>query len=77
MCSTTINQRVIIVSQIIYPSCRHLRAIWNLADNDKDGKLTAEEFAVAMYIINQCNTTRNTPPATLPADLIPPSQRPR
>jgi hypothetical protein len=57
--------------------CRHLRAIWNLADNDKDGKLTAEEFAVAMYIINQCNTTKNPPPATLPADLIPPSQRPR
>ena len=53
----------------------YLRKIWNLADHDKDGKLTAEEFAVAMYIINECNHSKNPPPEQLPADLIPPSQR--
>ena len=53
----------------------HLRQIWNLADNDKDGKLTSEEFAVAMYLIQQCNRSQQPPPAELPADLIPPSQR--
>lgn len=51
-----------------------LRKIWALSDNDKDGHLTAEEFAVAMYLIEQSN--QGIPlPQTLPADLVPPSQR--
>ena len=51
-----------------------LRQVWALADNDKDGHLTSEEFAVAMYLIEQAN--EGIPlPQTLPKDLIPPSQR--
>jgi len=53
----------------------YLRKIWNLADNDKDGKLSAEEFAVAMHLITHCSRSKEAPPEKLPADLIPPSQR--
>lgn len=51
-----------------------LRQVWALADNDKDGHLSSEEFAVAMYLIEQASD--GVPlPKTLPKDLIPPSQR--
>jgi len=51
-----------------------LRQVWNLADHDKDGHLSSEEFAVAMYLIEQA--VDGIPlPKTLPADLVPPSQR--
>lgn len=62
-----------------------LKKIWDLADIDKvcllslrrcvqDGKFDAGEFAVAMYLINQ-RLQGTELPATLPADLIPPSKR--
>jgi GTPase SAR1 family protein len=53
---------------------QQLRQVWALADNDKDGKLTSEEFAVALYLLEQA--VQGVPlPQTLPADLVPPSQR--
>ncbi|KAL2396190.1 putative calcium-binding protein [Exophiala dermatitidis] len=55
-----------------------LAQIWDLADIDSDGKLTRDEFAVAMYLIRQQRGTKdgrgNLPPA-LPASLVPPSMR--
>lgn len=53
-----------------------LRQIWDLADIDKDGALDAEEFAVAMFLIEQLNNGEITElPAILPEDVIPPSKR--
>jgi len=51
-----------------------LRQVWALSDCDGDGYLTAEEFAVAMYLIRQ--RLRGEPlPSALPQALKPPSQR--
>ena len=55
-----------------------LAQIWDLADIRSEGHLTRDEFAVAMYLIRQQRGNRagaNTLPATLPANLIPPSMR--
>merc|ERR1711908_94445 len=49
-----------------------LRQVWNLSDIDRDGQLDSDEFAVAMHLCRDC-TTGKALPATLPADLIPPS----
>ena len=46
-----------------------LAAIWNLADVDKDGNLTCEEFCIAAYLIDQVLAGRKLPPS-LPASLI-------
>ena len=51
-----------------------LRQVWNLSDIDRDGQLDNDEFAVAMHLCRDC-TTGKALPATLPADLIPPSKR--
>jgi hypothetical protein len=45
-----------------------------LADYDKDGKLTYEEFILAMHLCDYAKTGA-TLPGTLPADLIPPRSR--
>lgn len=51
-----------------------LAQIWCLADIDADGNLSSDEFCVAMHLIDQ--TKSGFPlPATLPPDLIPPTQR--
>ncbi|KAL8282374.1 hypothetical protein RB597_009878 [Gaeumannomyces tritici] len=53
-----------------------LAQIWDLADLTSQGRLTRDEFAIAMYLIRQQRTNRDTPlPTTVPQNLIPPSMR--
>jgi epidermal growth factor receptor substrate 15 len=55
-----------------------LASIWDLADINSAGRLTRDEFAVAMYLIRQQRGKRDgrdSLPSTLPANLIPPSMR--
>lgn len=49
-----------------------LAAIWNLADVDRDGNLTCEEFCIASYLIDQVLAGRKLP-LTLPLTLMPSS----
>lgn len=51
-----------------------LSKIWKLADVDKDGMLDAEEFALAMHLI-EIKVDGSNLPTTLPDHLIPPSKR--
>ncbi|XP_054474225.1 intersectin-2a [Anoplopoma fimbria] len=51
-----------------------LATIWNLADVDKDGQLQADEFILAMHLVDMAKTGRPLP-LTLPQDLVPPSLR--
>ncbi|KAM9321028.1 intersectin-1 [Gastrophryne carolinensis] len=51
-----------------------LATIWNLSDIDQDGKLTAEEFILAMHLIDVAMSGQPLPPV-LPADYVPPSFR--
>ncbi|XP_047244036.1 intersectin-2a isoform X3 [Girardinichthys multiradiatus] len=51
-----------------------LATIWSLADVDKDGQLRAEEFILAMHLIDMAKTGHPLP-LSLPQDLIPPSLR--
>ncbi|TRY57085.1 hypothetical protein DNTS_023972 [Danionella cerebrum] len=51
-----------------------LATIWTLADVDRDGQLKAEEFILAMYLVDMAKTGRPLP-LTLPPDLVPPSLR--
>uniref|UniRef100_A0A8B9GG92 Intersectin-1 n=1 Tax=Amazona collaria TaxID=241587 RepID=A0A8B9GG92_9PSIT len=51
-----------------------LATIWNLSDIDQDGKLTAEEFILAMHLIDVAMSGQPLPPV-LPAEYIPPSFR--
>ncbi|KAF8476139.1 hypothetical protein BDZ91DRAFT_690031 [Kalaharituber pfeilii] len=54
-----------------------LATIWDLADITKAGRLTQDEFAIAMYLIRQQRARRDGKglPETLPPNLIPPSMR--
>ena len=55
-----------------------LKIVWDLSDIDKDGALDSDEFAVAMYIIDQYQSGVWTEfPATLPDDVVPPRYRKR
>ncbi|KAK7165894.1 hypothetical protein R3I93_005850 [Phoxinus phoxinus] len=51
-----------------------LATIWNLSDIDQDGKLTAEEFILAMHLIDMAMSGLPLPPLLTP-DLIPPTFR--
>ncbi|XP_052390302.1 intersectin-2a isoform X1 [Carassius gibelio] len=51
-----------------------LSTIWSLADVDRDGQLRAEEFILAMHLVDMAKTGRPLP-LTLPPDLVPPSLR--
>jgi len=51
-----------------------LGRIWELADLDKDGSLTDEEFCIAMYLIEDAVAGRKVPDS-LPDKLLPPSLR--
>jgi len=51
-----------------------LMQIWNLADITKNGKLDADEFALAMHLMN-IKIDGHDLPAELPAHLVPPSKR--
>ncbi len=46
----------------------------NLCDTKGLGKLNTEQFALAMYLIEQ-KLKNIEPPTTLPPDMIPPSMR--
>jgi epidermal growth factor receptor substrate 15 len=55
-----------------------LAQIWDLADVNSEGRLSRDEFAIAMYLIRQQRTRRDgftSLPSSLPANLIPPSMR--
>ncbi|KAI0818801.1 hypothetical protein BC629DRAFT_1588129 [Irpex lacteus] len=56
-------------------STEDLGRIWDLADIHRNGRLTREEFAVAMYLIRGKLAGREIP-ETLPASLIPPANLP-
>ena len=51
-----------------------LGKIWELADSDKSGALSLEEFCVAMYLVDSA-ANGNPVPDTLPPMLVPPSMR--
>lgn len=51
-----------------------LAHVWDLSDIQKQGKLTRDTFAVAMYLIRLKISGRDLP-AALPPSLIPPSMR--
>ncbi|XP_075227835.1 EH domain-containing protein 3-like [Lycorma delicatula] len=51
-----------------------LGKIWKLSDIDKDGFLDADEFALAMHLI-QVKLDGHDIPADLPEHLVPPSKR--
>uniref|UniRef100_A0A665V1D1 Intersectin 2b n=1 Tax=Echeneis naucrates TaxID=173247 RepID=A0A665V1D1_ECHNA len=46
----------------------------NLADTDKDGKLKADEFILAMHLVDMAKSGQPLP-LSLPTELMPPSQR--
>lgn len=55
-----------------------LATIWDLSDINSEGRLSRDEFAVAMYLIRQQRSKvddRGSLPTTLPAGLVPPSMR--
>lgn len=52
-----------------------LAQIWDLADITSSGRLTRDEFAVAMYLIRQQRGKSGPLPTALPPNLIPPSMR--
>ncbi|XP_061593424.1 epidermal growth factor receptor substrate 15-like 1 isoform X4 [Cololabis saira] len=52
-----------------------LAHIWALADTRQMGKLTREQFSLAMHLIQQKVSKGLDPPQALSADMIPPSER--
>ncbi|XP_061680244.1 epidermal growth factor receptor substrate 15 isoform X4 [Syngnathoides biaculeatus] len=52
-----------------------LARIWELCDIGDIGKLTREQFALALHLINQKLTRGLDPPQTLTPEMIPPSDR--
>ncbi|XP_072457378.1 epidermal growth factor receptor substrate 15-like 1 isoform X1 [Notamacropus eugenii] len=52
-----------------------LAHIWALADTRQTGKLSKEQFALAMYFIQQKVHKGIDPPQALSPDMIPPSER--
>lgn len=51
-----------------------LGKVWKMSDIDRDGMLDADEFALAMHLIN-IKLDGNDLPAELPDHLVPPSKR--
>ncbi|XP_031430993.1 epidermal growth factor receptor substrate 15-like 1 isoform X3 [Clupea harengus] len=52
-----------------------LAHIWGLADTRQMGKLTREQFALAMHFIQQKVSKGLDPPQALSAEMMPPSER--
>ncbi|XP_008274035.1 epidermal growth factor receptor substrate 15-like 1 isoform X2 [Stegastes partitus] len=52
-----------------------LAQIWGLADTKQTGKLSSEQFSLAMYLIQQKVAKGVDPPSTLTPEMIPPSER--
>lgn len=53
-----------------------LAHIWNLSDMKETGKLNAEQFALARYLIQQKQNGHEIPAKLLP-NMIPPTLRPK
>merc|ERR1712130_580423 len=53
-----------------------LAHIWNLCDMRQEGKLNPEQFALAMYLVQQKQAGKD-PPAQLTPDMVPPTMRPK
>merc|ERR1719285_938745 len=53
-----------------------LAHIWNLCDMRQEGELNPEQFALAMYLVQQKQAGKD-PPAALTPDMVPPSMRPK
>ena len=51
-----------------------LAQIWNLSDVNHDGKLSVEEFILAMFLVERTRSGAPLPPI-LPPELVPPSFR--
>ncbi|XP_012883753.1 PREDICTED: epidermal growth factor receptor substrate 15-like 1 [Dipodomys ordii] len=52
-----------------------LRHFWALADTRQTGKLSKDQFALAMYFIQQKVSKGVDPPQVLSPDMVPPSER--
>nr|XP_046176947.1 epidermal growth factor receptor substrate 15-like 1 isoform X1 [Oncorhynchus gorbuscha] len=52
-----------------------LAQIWGLADTKQTGKLSREQFSLAMWLIHQKVISGLDPPQTLSPEMIPPSER--
>ncbi|XP_076149923.1 uncharacterized protein eps15l1b isoform X5 [Alosa pseudoharengus] len=52
-----------------------LARIWSLADTKQQGKLSREQFSLAMYLIQQKVAKGLDPPQVLTPDMIPPSEK--
>ena len=52
-----------------------LAQIWDLADINSEGQLNRDEFAVAMYLIQQQLAKKGPLPQSLPPNLVPPAMR--
>ena len=53
-----------------------LSKVWSLADTDRDGLLSVQEFCLAMYLID-IKLAGHDLPAQLPEHLKPPGEEPR
>ncbi|RWS31493.1 hypothetical protein B4U80_12908 [Leptotrombidium deliense] len=53
-----------------------LAHIWNLCDVKQNGQLNSEQFALAMYFINQSKFGIELPASLLP-EMVPPTLRPK
>lgn len=51
-----------------------LAQVWDLVDTQGEGRLSRDQFAVVMHLINS-KLAGNEVPATLPPNLVPPSHR--
>ena len=55
---------------------KSLRAIWDLADYGKDGKLDLYEFVICMFLVDMLKAGHELPPALDPV-MIPPTAAPK
>lgn len=68
--SLTGNHARNILSQSLLPT-QVLAQIWSLADVDKDGRLTADEFCIAMHLVDMYKSGHTSLPPTTPVELLP------
>ncbi|XP_069594026.1 epidermal growth factor receptor substrate 15 isoform X2 [Ranitomeya imitator] len=52
-----------------------LAHIWSLCDTKDLGKLSKEQFALSLHLINQKLSKGTDPPLSLPPEMMPPSER--
>uniref|UniRef100_A0A914WKU6 Uncharacterized protein n=1 Tax=Plectus sambesii TaxID=2011161 RepID=A0A914WKU6_9BILA len=59
-----------VLSQSLLPT-QVLAQVWTLADVDKDGRLTGDEFCIAMHLMDMYKAGHTSLPATIPQELLP------